>query len=139
MGSRRQHVLVLLFVVALVAIYGILLASKETKLGLDLQGVLQLVYEGQPTGTSTEVSGEDIEDSINIIEKRINNLGVSESEVARLGEKNITVGLPGVTDANRAAEQVGTTAQLFFFDWEPNLIGPERTIGGPPRHNPPPG
>src|ERR1700761_2913361 len=138
MGSRRQHVLVLLFVLGLVAISGIIIATKETKLGLDLQGGLQLVYEGQPTGTNTEVSGEDIEDSINIIEKRINNLGVSEAEVARLGNKNITVGLPGVTDANRAAEQVGTTAQLFFFDWEPNLIGPERTIGGHPGQQAPP-
>ena len=137
MGSRRQHVFVLLFVVALVAISGIVIASKETKLGLDLQGGLQLVYEGQPTGTATEVSGEDIEDSINIIEKRINNLGVSESEVARLGNTNITVGLPGVTDANRAAEQVGTTAQLYFYDWEPNLLGPERSIGGHPGTQPP--
>ena len=132
MGTRRQHVLVLLFVVALVAISAIIIASKETKLGLDLQGGLQLVYEGQPTGTATEVSGEDIEDSISIIEKRINNLGVSEAEVARLGDKNITVGLPGVTDANRAAEQVGTTAQLYFYDWEPNLLGQERAIGAHP-------
>ncbi len=137
MGSRRQHLFVLLFVVALVAISGIVIASKETKLGLDLQGGLQLVYEGQPTGTATEVSGEDIEDSINIIEKRINNLGVSEAEVARLGNTNITVGLPGVTDANRAAEQVGTTAQLFFYDWEPNLLGQERVIGGHPGTQPP--
>ncbi|HVV90468.1 MAG TPA: protein translocase subunit SecD [Solirubrobacterales bacterium] len=137
MGSRRQHVFVLLFVIALVAISGIVIASKETKLGLELQGGLQLVYEGQPTGTATEVSGEDIEDSINIIEKRINSLGVSESEVARLGEKNITVGLPGITDANRASEQVGTTAQLFFYDWEPNLLGPERMIGGHPGQQPP--
>src|SRR6202012_4726979 len=125
MGTRRQHVFVLLFVLALVAISGIIIATKETKLGLDLQGGLQLVYEGQPTGTATEVSGEDIEESISIIERRIKNLGGPESEVARLGNKNITVGLPGVTDANRAAEQVGTTAQLYFFDWEPNLIGPE--------------
>src|SRR5271156_4418535 len=139
MGSRRQHIFVLLFVLALVAISAIVIASKETKLGLDLQGGLQLVYEGQPTGTATEVSGEDIEDSINIIEKRINNLGVSEAEVARLGTKNITVGLPGVTDANRAAEQVGTTAQLNFYDWEPNLIGPEHAIGGNPGVSPPSG
>jgi SecD/SecF fusion protein len=137
MGSRRQHVFVLLFVLALVALSGIVIASKETKLGLDLQGGLQLVYEGQPTGTATEVSGEDIEESINIIEKRINNLGVSESEVARLGTKNITVGLPGVTDANRAAEQVGTTAQLYFYDWEPNLLGQERLIGAHPGQTPP--
>src|ERR1700755_2751308 len=137
MGSRRQHVFVLLFVLALVVVSAIVIASKETKLGLDLQGGLQLVYEGQPTGTNTEVSGENIEDSINIIEKRINNLGVSESEVARLGQNEITSGLPGVTDANRAAEQVGTTAQLYFYDWEPNLLGPERVIGAHPGQQPP--
>ena len=137
MGTRRQHLFVLLFVVALVILSGVIIASKETKLGLDLQGGLQLVYEGQPTGTNDEVSGEDIEDSISIIEKRINSLGVSEAEVARLGNKNITVGLPGVTDANRASEQVGTTAQLYFYDWEPNLLGPERTIGGHPGQQPP--
>src|SRR6201999_2482094 len=137
MGSGRQHLFVLIFALALVAVSAVIIASKETKLGLELQGGLQLVYEGQPTGTNTEVSGEDIEDSINIIEKRINSLGVSEAEVARLGEKNITVGLPGITDANRASEQVGTTAQLFFYDWAPNLLGQERVIGGHPGQQPP--
>jgi SecD/SecF fusion protein len=132
MGTRRGHVLVLLLVLGLVIVSGIVIAAKETKLGLDLQGGLELVYEGQPTGTATEVTGEDIEESISIIEQRINKLGVSEPEVARLGNENITVSLPGVTDANRAAEQVGTTAQLYFYDWEPNLIGPEKAIGGKP-------
>jgi SecD/SecF fusion protein len=137
MGNRRRHLFVLLFVLALVVVSGIVIASKETKLGLDLQGGLELVYQGQPTGTETEVSGEDIEDSISIIEERINKLGVSEPEVARLGVDQITVSLPGVTDANRAAEQVGTTAQLYYYDWEPNLIGPERAIGGRPGQQPP--
>src|SRR4051794_7799460 len=111
MGNRRRQLFVLLFVLGLVVVSGIVIASKETKLGLDLQGGLELVYQGQPTGTSTEVSGEDIEESISIIEERINKLGVSEPEVARLGVDQITVSLPGVTDASRAAEQVGTTAQ----------------------------
>jgi SecD/SecF fusion protein len=132
MGSRRRHLFVLLFVLGLVIVSALVIKEKETKLGLDLQGGLELVYEGQPTGTGTSVSGEDIEDSISIIEQRINKLGVSEPEVARLGEHEITVALPGVTDANRAAEQVGTTAQLYYYDWETNLLGPERVIGGHP-------
>ncbi|HET9196904.1 MAG TPA: protein translocase subunit SecD, partial [Solirubrobacterales bacterium] len=136
MGTRRRHLFVLLFVLALVAVSGIVIAKKETKLGLDLQGGLELVYQGQATGTETEVSGEDIEDSISIIEERINKLGVSEPEVARLGIDQITVSLPGVTDANRAAEQVGTTAQLYYYDWEPNLIGPEAAVGGQPGETP---
>src|SRR3954471_1561830 len=139
MGTRRGHLFVLLFVLGLVVVSGLVIAAKETKLGLDLQGGLELVYQGQATGTSTEVSGEDIEDSISIIEQRINKLGVSEPEVARLGTDEITVSLPGVTDANRAAEQVGSTAQLYYYDWEPNLIGPERVIGGQPGREPPEG
>src|SRR5215203_4344586 len=107
MGNRRRHLFVLLFVLGLVIVSGVVIAKKEKKLGLDLQGGLELIYEGQPTGTTTEVSGEDIEDSISIIEERINKLGVSEPEVARLGETEITVSLPGITDAERAAEQVG--------------------------------
>ncbi len=139
MGSRRRYLFVLLFVLGLVAVSAIVIASKPTKLGLDLQGGLELVYQGQPTGKATSVSGEDIEDSISIIEQRINKLGVSEPEVARLGTDEITVSLPGIKDANRAAEQVGTTAQLYFYDWEPNLIGPERAIGGHPGQQPPAG
>src|SRR3954453_20276751 len=139
MGTRRGHIFVLLFVVGLVAVSAIVIAGKETKLGLDLQGGLELVYEGQPTGTTTEVSGEDIEDSISIIEKRINKLGVSEPEVARLGPDEITVSLPGITDANRAAEQGGTTAQLYYYAWEPNLIRPEFALGGHPGRKPPEG
>lgn len=137
MGKRRRYLFVLLFVLGLVIASALVIASKPTKLGLDLQGGLELVYEGQPTGTATEVSGEDIEDSIGIIEQRINKLGVSEPEVARLGNTNITVSLPGVKDADRAAEQVGTTAQLYFYDWEPNLIGPEKALGGKPGREPP--
>jgi SecD/SecF fusion protein len=137
MGKRRRYLFVLLFVLGLVIASALVIASKETKLGLDLQGGLELVYQGQPTGTSTEVSGSDIEKSISIIEKRTNELGVSESEIARLGTDNITVALPGITDANRAAEQVGSTAQLYFYDWEPNLIGPEQALGGHPGGEPP--
>jgi SecD/SecF fusion protein len=139
MGFRRRYLFVLLFVVGLVIVSALIIANRETKLGLDLQGGLELVYQGQPTGTATSVSGGDIEDSISIIEKRTNQLGVSESEVARLGNENITVSLPGITDANRAAEQVGSTAQLYFYDWEPNLIGPESAIGGHPGKQPPEG
>jgi SecD/SecF fusion protein len=132
MQKKRANLFVLLFVLGLVLVSGLVIASKETKLGLDLQGGLELVYEGQATGTETTVSSEDIEDSISIIEKRINKLGVSEPEVARLGQNQITVSLPGITDPARAAEQVGTTAQLYFYDWEPNLIGLQAAIGRNP-------
>ena len=135
---RRRNLFVLLFVLALIAVSALVIANKETKLGLDLKGGVELVYEATPTGESTEVSGEDIEHSIEIIRERIDKLGVSEPEVSRLGETEISVSLPDVTNAERATEQVGTTAQLYMYDWEPNLIGREQTLGANPTREPPP-
>ncbi len=139
MGRRRRYVFVLLFVLGLVGVSALVIATKSTKLGLDLKGGIELVYQGQPTGQVTTVEGEDIERSIEIIRERIDQLGVSEPEVSRLGTDQISVSLPDVTNAQRAIDQVGTTAQLYFYDWEPNLIGPERAIGGRPGQQPPEG
>ena len=96
---------------------------RRRKLGLDLSGGIELIYEARATGADEEVTDRDIEQSINIIRERIDELGVAEPEVARLGSDQISVALPDVQNAQRAIEQVGTTAQLFFYDWEPNLLG----------------
>jgi SecD/SecF fusion protein len=138
MGRRRLNVFVLLFVLGLIVVSGLVVASKPTRLGLDLKGGVELIYQGTPTGQVEEVSGDDIERSIEIIRERIDKLGVAEPEVSRLGTTEISVSLPDVTNAQRAIDQVGTTAQLHFYDWEPNLIGRENVIGGNPGREPPP-
>jgi SecD/SecF fusion protein len=135
--KRRRNLFVLLFVLGLIVVSALVVANKPTKLGLDLKGGVELVYQGTPTGQVKEVSGEDIERSIEIIRERIDKLGVAEPEVARLGTTEISVSLPDVTNAERAIEQVGSTAQLQFYDWEPNLIGREKAIGGVPGREPP--
>ncbi len=139
MGGRRRHLFVLLFVLGLVAVSALVVVNQPTKLGLDLKGGVELVYQGEPTGQVKTISGGDINRSIEIIRERIDKLGVSEPEVSRLGTTEISVSLPDVTNAQRAINQVGTTAQLYFYDWEPNQIGPEKTIGGHPGQQPPPG
>jgi SecD/SecF fusion protein len=136
MTRRRSNIFVLLFVLGLIVVSGLVVASKPTRLGLDLKGGTELIYQGTPTGKVKEVSGEDIERSVNIIRERVDELGVAEPEVSRLGEDNISVSLPDVTNAQRAIDQVGTTAQLYFYDWEPNLIGREKVIGGSPGQPP---
>ena len=68
--------------------------------------------------------------------ERVDQFGVAEPELLRTGENQIEVNLPGVDDAERAARQVGTTAQLYFYDWEPNILdetcrtNPEHVNGG---------
>src|SRR5262245_62851882 len=60
--------------------------------------------------------------AIEIIRKRTDAFGVSEPEISRIGSDSIRVGLPDVSNAGHASEQVGETAQLYFYDWEPNVI-----------------
>jgi SecD/SecF fusion protein len=48
--KRRRNTFVLLFVLALIVLSGLVIANNETRLGLDLKGGVQLVYQGTPTG-----------------------------------------------------------------------------------------
>jgi SecD/SecF fusion protein len=126
MSSRRRNLFVILLMLGFLAASGIVIAVKETRLGLDLKGGIELVYQGEPTPQS-EVTPEAIDRAIDIIRTRVDQLGVAEPEIQRLGQKQISVGLPGIKDLNRAKKQVGTTAQLYFYDWEKNVIGNPRT------------
>ena len=49
MSDRRRNIFVLLTVVGLLAASIAIIFTKETKLGLDLQGGVQLVFQGKPT------------------------------------------------------------------------------------------
>jgi SecD/SecF fusion protein len=122
MGSRRLHIIILTLVIALVAGAIWEITNRPTVLGLDLRGGTELIYEGRPTPQVPEVSAEDVDRAIEIIRQRVDAFGVAEPEIARAGETQISVALPDVHDAERAAERVGTTAQLYFYDFEPNVI-----------------
>jgi SecD/SecF fusion protein len=123
MTDRRRNLFVLLIVAALIAGSIAMVASKKTRLGLDLKGGVELVYEGKPTAQA-KVDTESLERAIDIMRKRVDQLGVAQPEIQRSGEREIDVALPEVSNATRAQEQVGKTAQLQFYDWEPNVIGP---------------
>ena len=104
--------------------------SKDTKLGLDLEGGIELVYEGRPTPQVPEVTPQAVDDAIETMRKRVDALGVSEPEIQRSGPEQISVGLPDVQNAERARQQVGTTAQLQFYDWEPNILTDREVYAG---------
>jgi SecD/SecF fusion protein len=126
MTSRRRNLFVILLMLGFLAASAVVIYVKETRLGLDLKGGIELVYQGEPTPQS-EVTPEAIDRAIDIIRERVDQLGVAEPEIQRLGSKQISVGLPGIKDLNRAKKQVGTTAQLYFYDWEKNVVGNPRT------------
>src|SRR6478609_935960 len=139
MGKRRRNLFVLLFVLGLIAISGIVIANKPTKLGLDLKGGVQLVLQGRPTPQQPTLDNGSMEKAVDIIRSGCDQLGVSEIEVARVGSDQIQVGIPGATSVGKATECATKPARLYFFDWEPNLIGREKAIGGVPGREPSPG
>src|SRR6187401_513797 len=126
MTSRRRNLFVIALMLGFLAASGIVIAKQPTRLGLDLKGGVELVYQGEPTPQSS-VTPEAVNRAIDIIRQRVDQLGVSEPEIQRLGQKQISVGLPGIKDLERAKQQVGTTAQLLFYDWERNVVGNPRT------------
>ncbi len=126
MTDRRRNSVILLLVAILIGLATVTIVAKKTRLGLDLKGGVQLVYEGRPTGQA-KVDTESLNRAIDIMRKRVDQLGVASPEIQRSGEKEIVVQLPEVTNIEKAERQVGTTAQLQFYDWEPNVIGPEGT------------
>jgi len=136
---RRRNLFVLLFVLGLVAASALVIASKPTKLGLDLKGGVQLVLQGRPTPQQPTIDNASMERAVDIIRSGCDQLGVSEIEVARVGNDQIQVGIPGATSVGKATECATKPARLYFFDWEPNLIGRSKAIGGVPGREPPKG
>src|SRR5215207_263548 len=136
MSDRRRNLFVLLAVLGLIAASLAVITTKETKLGLDLQGGVQLIYEGKPTKQQPTVTAEGLDRALDIMRDRVDALGVAEPELQRSGANQIDVSLPGVEGAEDAERQVGTTAQMYFYDWEPNILdedcrtNPESVNGG---------
>jgi SecD/SecF fusion protein len=123
MIDRRRNALILLIVLGLVAASFAAIVAKKTRLGLDLKGGVELVYQGKPTAQS-KVNTESLNRAIDIMRKRVDQLGVAQPEIQRSGADEIDVALPDVSNASRAQDEVGQVAQLYFYDWEPNVIGP---------------
>lgn len=87
------------------------------KLGLDLQGGTQLILEAQTGKIDPADRDSALESAKEIIERRVNLFGVSESVVqaSKIGDqRRILVDLPGLKDSTAAAQLVGKTAQLDF-------------------------
>src|SRR3984957_18496358 len=130
MTDRRRNSFILLVVALLIGLSAVTIIVKKTRLGLDLKGGVELVYQAKPTAQS-KVDSESLNRAIDIMRKRVDQLGVSQPEIQRSGSDEIDVALPEVKDAHRAEQEVGKTAQLFFYDWEPDVIGPTGKPAGP--------
>ena len=132
MSDRRKYLILLLVILAAIAgvVYMALPGSpghKSAKQGLDLQGGLEVVLKAvPPKGQKIDASRMSI--AQNIMRNRVDKLGVSEPEVRRQGADQIVIQLAGVHDPRAAAQLIGKTAQLEFYDLEADLTGPSKSV-----------
>lgn len=93
--------------------------SIEFKRGLDLEGGTSIVLKADMKDITLDQRKNALESAKDIIEKRVNFLGVSEPVVQTSTVGNdyrVIVELPGVTNVDEAVSLIGTTAQLTFWE-----------------------
>ncbi len=101
--------------------YGYPIFGKKynLSLGLDLSGGSHLVFEADTSQLPSDRKDQAILSLRNVIEKRVNLFGVSESNVQTSdfeGKNRVIVELPGITDPKEASSLIGQTAQLLFAE-----------------------
>lgn len=91
-------------------------AGATPELGLDLRGGISAIYS-PVLNEDAELTDDELDvvldETISIVRQRVDALGVAEPEISRQGN-DILVQLPGLDDAARAQEIIGTTAKLSF-------------------------
>src|SRR3712207_842501 len=104
--------------------------SKPTKLGLDLKGGVYVVLEAVPEQGQT-LDKDAMGRLIEVLDRRINGLGVAESSVQMAGDNRVIIELPGVDNTEDAVKMVGKTALLEFkLKQEDGSLGETLLTGG---------
>lgn len=95
--------------------------TNSIKQGLDLQGGTHVVLQAVDT-PELKVDDDAVNRSVKIIERRVNELGLTEPVIQRQGKDRIIVELPGVKDPEKAIAMLGRTAMLQFKDQDGNVV-----------------
>lgn len=96
---------------------GNLVREVKVHLGLDLQGGTSLVYQADVSGIPVDAQADAMAGVRDVLERRINAFGVSEPVIQtnRAGDDwRVIIELPGISDINKAVEQIGETPLLEF-------------------------
>lgn len=112
-------------IITFILVVGLLFAGMSTtvkgiledvKLGLDLQGGFEVLYEVESLVEGQEVTQKVLTDTTTALGNRINAFGVSEPSIQVEGEDRIRVQLAGLDDQSSARELLSSTAELTFRD-----------------------
>jgi protein-export membrane protein SecD len=89
-------------------------AGKKIKLGLDLRGGMQILLDVDTSKLPADQVKDAVDNAITVIRNRIDQFGVAEPTIQKIGDNRIMIQLPGVKDFERARSLIGKTAMLEF-------------------------
>lgn len=132
MSEQQRNLLILAAVAILVglSIYVIYPLQKTTRLGLDLQGGLDVILKAVAK-PGAPVTQSALDQALLIIDKRVNGLGVTEPVIQRQGTREISIQLPGIKNANEAIRLINKPAFLEFREVLTGKEKPEITLTAP--------
>lgn len=88
--------------------------KDKVQLGLDIKGGVYAVLEADTGKLSGDKLQETMEQTKEVINERVNQMGLKEPTVTVEGMNRIRVELPGAEDSQEAIDTIGQTAQLEF-------------------------
>ncbi len=144
MRLRPMHSLIIVIVITVISTwiawpgtgldFGGYRSDHPVRLGLDLQGGLQVTLQANPP-EGVSVDSRLLSGTRDTLERRVNALGVSEPLVQTRGSEQIVVELPGVEDPDQAIEVLQDTALLEIIDTGGQALPPgtvvTTSLGGP--------
>ena len=119
---KKLYTRILFTIVLVAAAIGLLIpVLQNVKLGLDLQGGFEVLYQIKPIDGKSKITSDTINSTYKTLVKRIDVLGVLEPTINIEGDK-IRVQLAGVDNADEARNVLSQTASLTFRDTSDNLL-----------------
>lgn len=118
MVKKNRILSFVLIIFAFAALIGLTIKDivSDVKLGLDLQGGFEVLYEVSPLNEGDQINSNTLASTADALDRRINALGVSEPRIEIEEGNRIRVQLAGVEDQQQARKMLSTTAELTFRD-----------------------
>lgn len=92
--------------------------DKAITKGLDLQGGVSVLMEIE----DEDVTNEELEKTRELLDLRVNKLGIAETTVTTEGDNRVRVEIPGEYDSNEIVDTLSKTGELTFKDPEGNVV-----------------
>lgn len=124
MKLKSRIVAFVLLMVIFIATIGTTVGGvlKDIKLGLDLQGGFEVLYEVKELHKGEEITSGVLSATATALSERVNAIGVSEPSIQVEDKNRIRVQLAGVEDQESARKLLSTTANLTFRDVDDNIL-----------------